>query len=55
MTDLSKALDCLPLDLFLAKLQADGFDNKSLALAENIFKIGNKGLKLKLDRNLVHG
>ena len=44
LTDLSEIRDCLPHDLFLTKLQAYGFDNKSL---------GSVGLKS--DRNLVHG
>ena len=34
MTDLAMALDCLPLDLFFAKLHTYGFDNKSLALSD---------------------
>ena len=30
--DLSKAYDCLPRDLLIAKLAAFGFDNTTLAL-----------------------
>ena len=32
LTDLSKAFDCLPHELFIAKLQAYGFDTKALKL-----------------------
>ena len=35
LTDLSKAFDCLPHDLFIAKLQAYGFDNKALRLVKD--------------------
>ena len=34
LTDFSKAFDYLPLDLFLAKLQAYWFDNKSLGFVQ---------------------
>ena len=32
LTDLSKAFDCLPHDLIIAKLHAYGFDKRSLRL-----------------------
>ena len=35
LTDLSKAFDCLPHDLFIAKLQAYGLDNKALRLVKD--------------------
>ena len=35
LTDLSKAFDCLPHDLFIAKLQAYGFDTKALKLIKD--------------------
>ena len=53
LIDLLKVFDCLPHDLLLAKLQACGVDNKSLALAQDTFQIKTKGLKL--EQNLVHG
>ena len=49
LTDLSKAFDCLPHSLFIAKLKAYGFDNNSLKLVNDYLshrfqrtKIGNE-------------
>ena len=49
LTDLSKAFDCLPHSLFIAKLKAYGFDNTSLNLVNDYLshrfqrtEIGNK-------------
>ena len=49
LTDLSKAFDCLPHSLFIAKLKAYGFDNNSLNLVNDYLshrfqrtKIGNE-------------
>ena len=49
LTDLSKAFDCLPHSLFIAKLKAYGFDNDSLNLVNDYLshrfqrtKIGNE-------------
>ena len=38
LTDLSKAFDCLPHDLFVAKLSAYGFDNKALRFTYDYLK-----------------
>ena len=38
LTDLSKAFDCLPHDLFVAKLSAYGFDNKALCFTYDYLK-----------------
>ena len=37
LMDLIKADDCLPHDLLLAKLSADGFDESVIALIANYF------------------
>ena len=48
MTDLSKAFDCLHHELFIAKLDAYGFDKKSMKLIQQylsnrkqMVKVGN--------------
>ena len=47
LTDLSKAFDCLPHDLILAKLHAYGFDEMSLKLMHD-YLVDNKEQKLKI-------
>ena len=51
LTDLSKALDCIPFDLFIAKLNAYGFDQEALKLIHSY--LCHKELKsvLHLARN----
>ena len=38
LTDLSKAFDCFPHDLFVAKLAAYGFDSKALRFTYDYLK-----------------
>ena len=38
LMDLSKAFDCIPLDLLIAKLQAYGFDEDALVPTDSYFK-----------------
>ena len=45
LMDLSKAFDCLPHDLLLAKLNAYGFDLNSLKLMQNYFSGRFRGLR----------
>ena len=48
LTDLSKAFDCLPHDLFVAKLSAYGFDNKALRFTYDNLK--NRKQRTKISR-----
>ena len=43
LTDLSKASDCIPHDLIIAKLEAYGFQRDPLRLVYTICQIENKG------------
>ena len=40
--DLSKAYDCLPVDVIIAKFETYGFDNFTLKLFAVIFQIESK-------------
>ena len=46
MTDLSKAFACLSHELLIAKLDAYGFDNKSLKLIYNYLSNRKKRVKI---------
>ena len=46
LTDLSKAFDCLAHDLFIAKLQAYGFDTKALKLIKDY--LSNRMQRIKV-------
>ena len=46
MTDLSKAFDCLSLELLIAKLDAFGFDEKSLKLVLNYLSNHKQRVKI---------
>ena len=50
LIDLSKAFDCLPLVLFLAKLQASGFDNKLLGLVQDY--VSHRKRRAKFEQKL---
>ena len=50
LMDLSKAFDCLPHELFLAKLHAYGVDIKSLKLLQDY--LSNRTQRVKLDSTL---
>ena len=47
MTDLSKAFDCLSHELLIAKLEAYGFDEKSLKLIYNY--LSNRKQRVKIN------
>ena len=59
ITDLSKALDCIPHDLIIAKLEAYGFEMNALKLIYymNIYQIGQiislKALILQVMRMIL--
>ena len=44
--DSSKAYDCLPQDLLLAKLQADGLSNESIRLFLSDLTNRTQGIKI---------
>ena len=46
----TKVFDCLPHDLFLAKLQASGFDNKLLGLVQDY--LSNRKRRIKVGDEL---
>ena len=48
LTDLSKAYNCLPHELSIAKLEEYGLDKPSLYLIMVTYVFGNKGKKLAL-------
>ena len=48
LTDLSKAFDCLPHDLLIAKLNAYGFSMKSLRPTQNYLSNRNQRTKINL-------
>ena len=46
LMDLSKAYDCIPHDLIIAKFEAYGFDNICLKLFHNYFSNRNQRVKI---------
>ena len=46
LIDLSKALDCIPRDLRIAKLQAYGFDEDALVLTYSYLKGGKQCVEI---------
>ena len=59
MTDLSKAFDCIPHDLIIAKLAAYGFDTNALKLIHNY--LSNRKQRVKVNstysiwKDIVYG
>ena len=53
LNDLSKALDCLPHELLIAKLDAYGFDKSSLKLMHSY--LSNRKQRVKINDNIVLG
>ena len=51
LTDLSKAFDCLPHDLLVAKLRAYGCDLPSLKLLNSYLRNRHERVKLFIDTN----
>ena len=50
LTDLSKALDCLPHSVLLAKLSANGFDMKALSLMKDQLRDRKNQILIALGR-----
>ena len=47
LTDLSKAFDCLPHDLLIAKLHAYGFEKSSFELVNSYLSDGKQRIKIE--------
>ena len=47
LMDLPKAFDCLPHELFIAKLDAYGFDENTIRLVYSCLKNGKQSVKIK--------
>ena len=52
LTDLSKAFDCLPHDLLIAKLEAYGFDTASLNFIHDYLSERSQRVKIGLNKSL---